>query len=179
MTLSDREFWTAVHGMLFGAAFLLLFTGTFVGLWMLKPNWLTVGGARVCARLTAAAAWSMAALAFATVFVGTYVIYPWYRAVPPHSGSHATLGRYPKFLLLSSPSTADWHEFGMEWKEHIAWLAPILATAVAYSLTRLGPRVVNQPRVRRTLLILLTISFFCAAVAGIFGAMINKAAPTR
>jgi hypothetical protein len=29
------------------------------------------------------------------------------------------------------PSTADWHTFGMEWKEHVAWIAPILATVAA------------------------------------------------
>ncbi|MGD0767284.1 MAG: hypothetical protein ABSB42_03580 [Tepidisphaeraceae bacterium] len=186
MTLTDREIWTAAHGMVLGAGFLLLFSGTLVGLWILRPNWLTPSGARVVARLSAAAAWGMALLAFAAVLAGTYVIYPWYRAKPPPNATPDALGEaspslshYPKFLLLSRPETSGWHEFGMEWKEHVAWLAPILATAVAYCLTRLGAGLVDHPRVRRALLVILTISFFCAAVAGALGALINKAAPTK
>jgi hypothetical protein len=121
----------------------------------------------------------MALLAFAAVFLGTYVIYPWYRAKPPANAAPEALSHYPKYLLLWRPETSGWHEFGMEWKEHVAWLAPILATAVAYCLTRLGAGLVDHPRVRRALLVLLTISFFCAAVAGALGALINKAAPMK
>ena len=68
---------------------------------------------------------------------------------------------------------------GMEWKEHIAWFTPILATAVAFVVTRYGGRLVQEARLRRALLILFSVAFFCAAVAGAFGALINKAAPTR
>ena len=171
MYLTRREFWTAIHGMVLGAAFLILFTGVLAGLWMLKGNRLTEAGARMCACCTAIGAWGMALLAWAAVFVGTYMIYPWYRGGPP--------GTYPKALLLANPRTAQWHEFGMEWKEHIAWLAPILATAVAYSITRLGSGVTNHPKIRRALMMLLTVSFFCAAVAGLFGAMLHQAAPIR
>jgi hypothetical protein len=179
MTLTGREIWTAAHGMVLGGGFLLLFTGTLVGLWTLRPNWLTPSGARIIARLSAAAAWAMALLAFAAVLAGTYVVYPWYRAKPPPNATPDALSHYPKYLLLSRPGTSGWHEFGMEWKEHVAWLAPILATAVAYCLTRLGAGLVDHPRLRRVLLALLTISFFCAAVAGAMGALINKFAPMK
>jgi len=165
--------------MVLGAGFLMMFSGTLVGLWMLRPNLLTAMGARTVARLSGAAAWVMALLAFAAVFAGTYVIYPWYRAKPPANSAPDVLSHYPKYLLLSRPEISGWHEFGMEWKEHVAWLAPILATAVAYCLTRLGAGLVDHPRIRRMLLVLLTISFFCAAVAGALGALINKAAPTK
>lgn len=40
--------------------------------------------------------------------------------------------RRPGSILLANPATKDWHNFAMEWKEHIAWLAPILATVVAF-----------------------------------------------
>jgi hypothetical protein len=129
MMLTSRESWTAIHGMIFGAGYLLLFTGTWTGIWMLNSGRVTPQGARTCARLTAIAAWAMAILAFAAVFAGTYLIYPWYRAMPPHGVPSTALAHYPKYLLLSNPQTASWHEFGMEWKEHAAWLAPILATA--------------------------------------------------
>jgi hypothetical protein len=165
--------------MILGAGFLLLFTGTFAGLWMLKPGRLTEQGARCCARFTSAAAWAMTILALAAVFAGTYVVYPWYRAAPPRGTPAAALVGYPKYKLLSDPNTAAWHEFGMEWKEHIAWLVPMLTTAVAYCISRTGFRIVNQASVRRMLLILLSCSFFCAATAGVLGALINKAAPVK
>src|SRR6185437_3660163 len=101
---------------------------------------------------------------------------PWYRA-KPQPGS--VLSDFPKFLLLSRKQTIEWHEFGMEWKEHIAWFCPILATAVAFVVTRYGRQLAYDVKLRRALLILFSVSFFCAAVAGLFGALINKAAPTR
>jgi hypothetical protein len=110
------------------------------------------------------------------VIVGSYVIYPWYRAKPP---AGADLGGYPKYLLMSKPQTTDWHEFGMEWKEHVAWFAPILATAVAFAVARWPRRVLRDGQVRLALSMLLTGCFFCASVAGLLGALINKAAPTR
>ena len=87
--------------------------------------------------------------------------------------------QYPKHLLLSDPHTAEWHEFGMEWKEHIAWLAPILATAVALLVTRYHERIAVDAHVRRALLTLYTLAFLTASVAGLMGALINKAAPVR
>ena len=99
-----------------------------------------------------------------------------YRAKPP---AGADLGGYPKYLLMSKPQTTDWHEFGMEWKEHVAWFAPILATAVAFAVARWPRRVLRDGQVRLALSMLLTGCFFCASVAGLLGALINKAAPTR
>ncbi len=124
------------------------------------------------------AMWAMALVAWATTLVGTYVVYPWYRAKAPPGLAPAQFADYPKYLLLSSERTADWHEFGMEWKEHVAWLAPILATAVACVVTRYR-RLAQDATMRRLLLTIYSISFFCAAVAGLLGALINKAAPTR
>jgi hypothetical protein len=177
--LSYKELWTALHGMVFGAGFLLLFTGALASLWSLRSVWLTGEGATRQMRRLAFCTWTMAILAWLAVLLGTYVIYPWYRAKPPANATAEVLSNYPKFLLVSKPQTADWHEFGMEWKEHLAWFAPILATAVAIAVTR-WPRVVLQDRhVRMALSLLLTACFFSASVAGLLGALINKAAPTR
>jgi hypothetical protein len=118
-------------------------------------------------------------MAWLAVIIGTFVIYPWYRAKPPANTSPAMLAQYPKFLLISKPSTANWHEFGMEWKEHLAWFAPILATAVAFVVTRYGRVILRDAHLQGALLRLLGIAFFCAGVAGLLGALINKAAPTR
>ena len=162
--------------MVFGAIFLLLFTGAFLSLWSLRSSWLTdEGAARQMNRLRICT-WAMAVFAWLAVGVGTYVIYPWYRAKPPPG---AVLANYPKFLLVSKPQTTDWHEFGMEWKEHVAWFVPVLATAVAVSVTRWPRRVLEDRHVRMALSMLLMVCFFCASVAGLLGALINKAAPTR
>ena len=179
MTLTTRELWTALHGMLLGAGFLLAFTGSAVSLWSLRPEWTTPAGRVAGARNMIIGSWTMALMAWLTVSIGTFVIYPWYRAAPPLGSTSSALATYPKALLISKPETADWHEFGMEWKEHIAWLAPIFATAVAVVASVSGRTLANESRIRQTMLILLTVSFFCAAVAGLFGAFINKMAPVR
>ena len=44
MSISMREAWTVIHGMLFGAAFLLAFAGGLAGLYSLRPAWVTVAG---------------------------------------------------------------------------------------------------------------------------------------
>ena len=40
-------------------------------------------------------------------------------------------------------------------------------------------RIATDPLLRRALLALLAVAFFAAAVAGVFGAFINKIAATR
>lgn len=178
MHLTPREFWTAFHGMVLGAAYLLAFTGGFAAIWSYRSEWLTEQGRAKVYRRMVAAVWIMTLFAWSTTLLGTYVVYPWYRAKALPGISASQLGDYPKYLLLSNPRTADWHEFGMEWKEHIAWFAPILATAVAFVATRYR-RLAEDTAIRRVLLTVYSISFFCAAVAGLLGALINKAAPTR
>jgi hypothetical protein len=120
---------------------------------------------------------AMAVLAWLTVISGSYIVYPWYRALPPPGTTD--LAAFPQKLLLSNPLTAGWHDFGMEWKEHIAWIAPILATAVAYVVIRYGLRLANMPKVRQALLTIFIVSFAAAGVAGLFGALITKAAPVH
>ncbi len=44
MSLTNREFWTLIHGMILGATFLLSFTGGLVGLYALRPQWVTTSG---------------------------------------------------------------------------------------------------------------------------------------
>jgi hypothetical protein len=67
----------------------------------------------------------------------------------------------------------------MEWKEHIAWFSPLLATAVAFSVTYYGTRLIKHQGVRRALMVMFTLAFATAGVAGAFGAFINKVAPIK
>src|SRR5579872_6002327 len=120
MEITARSLWTMVHGMGFGALYLLGCSGAIVGLWRRDGQ---APEGRTHDSFLSAYLIVMAALAWLAVLTGTYVIYPWYRAVPP-SGL-ANLSAFPQRLLLSSASTAEWHSLGMEWKEHVAWLVPI------------------------------------------------------
>ena len=164
---------------MFGAAYLLAFTGGLVGLSTLGHESLTADGERRASRHLVGWTWTMAVLAWLTVLSGTYVVYPWYRAKPPAGADAAALEAYPKAVLLSRSQTAGWHEFGMEWKEHVAWLAPILATAVAAVVTTQRRRLAVDVDVRRAAIVFYTLAFSAATVAGLLGALVNKAAPLR
>lgn len=175
MEITSRDLFTSLHGMGLGALFLLAFSGALVELYRISmpagptderhaKQWLVV-------YLVA-----MAILAWLTVLTGTYQIYPWYRAVPPEGATD--LAEYPRRLLLSSGRTSQWHNIGMEWKEHVAWLAPIAITTVAYVLMRYG-RAITQHRTMRVAVLIFTIAAFAAiGIAGAFGAFLNKYAPT-
>lgn len=168
MSLTDREFWTVIHGLVLGTLFLLAFAGGLADLWSLRSPLVTSSGAVERVRRLRIGVWTMAIVAWATVVTGTYIVYPWYRANVPTS---------PKSLLLGNPDTASWHTFGMEWKEHVAWIAPMLATAVAFVVSYYGHRLARHHRMRRLAIALFTGAFLAAGVAGLFGALINKTAP--
>jgi hypothetical protein len=168
MSLTSREFWTVVHGLLLGSIYLLAFAGGFAGLWSLRKEYVTEQGMVERLRRLNIGMWIMTIVVWLTAIVGTYVVYPWYRAKLPDS---------PRSMLLADPNTAAWHSFGMEWKEHVAWLAPILATAVLFIVLRYGRQLAQDNELRRAVITLFSLAFIAAAVAGIFGAFITKAAP--
>lgn len=174
MSLTNREFWTLIHGMVLGALFLLSFAGGLAGLYSLNPELVTPAGLKERMFRLRLGTWVMAAVAWLTVFTGSYIVYPWYRSPAPEG---ADLSLYPKFLLKASEATAGWHTFGMEWKEHIAWFAPILATVVAYLVWKYGPELARNIRLRKMVIVLFVIAFASAGIAGLFGALITKAAP--
>lgn len=174
MSLTDREVWALLHGMIFGSLFLLAYTGAMVAVYRLRTRDLTAEGLKNRLWLTRAAMTVMAVLAWLTVWTGTYVVYPWYRTKPPEG---ADLLDYPRYYLLDNPDLSGWHTFGMEWKEHVAWFAPILATIVAYLAWRYGRQLAESSQLRRIVMVTLTIAFATAVVAGLLGALITKAAP--
>jgi len=175
MLLTTREFWTVIHGMILGALFLLAFAGGLAGLYSLRPEWVTVSGINERLRRLDIGTWVMAIVAWLTVITGTYIVYPWYRAAPPEGLTD--LSDYPRYFLLSVPELAAWHTFGMEWKEHVAWFSPILATAVAFVVWRYGDQIAQNPKLRNALIVLFVLAFAAAGIAGLFGAFITKAAP--
>jgi hypothetical protein len=166
--LTTREFWALIHGIVLGGAFLLAFSGGLAGFYSLRPELVTEAGIVDRVRRLRIGTGAMAALTWLTVIVGTWVVYPWYRDRAPSS---------PKSRLLANPDTNDWHEFAMEWKEHIAWLAPMLATAAAFLVFYYRADLIRNQLARRIAMALFIGAFAVAVVAGLLGALITKKAP--
>jgi phosphoglycerol transferase MdoB-like AlkP superfamily enzyme len=175
MSLTLRELWTAAHGMILGAVFLLGFAGGLAGLYSLRPALLTTAGLQERLPRIKWGTGIMAIMAWLAVISGTYIVYPWYRATPPEGLTD--LSAYPRSFLNADPNLAGWHTFGMEWKEHVAWFAPILATAVFYIVWKYGPQLAENDKLRKMVIVLFILAFSAAAIAGLFGALITKAAP--
>ena len=177
MELTVRDAVTILHGIGFGALVLLMCSGAAMALYALSlapAPWRPTARER---RLIAGYFTVMTLLAWAAVLVGAYVVYPWYRAVPPAGA--IDLAGFPQRLLMSRPATAGWHDIGMEWKEHIAWFAPISLTALAYLVVRHGAELATVRRIRAAAFGLALLAFIAVGVAGFFGAMLNKFAPVR
>ncbi len=177
MEMTARAVWTLAHGMGFGALYLLASSGALVELYRLTTPSASSPSAPNQQRFLKIYLSAMAILAWAAVLTGAYVIYPWYRAVPP-SGA-VDLSLFPQRLLMSSPATIGWHSLGMEWKEHVAWFAPISITMVAFVFIRYGRDLGNHKQLRAAVLGFAAASFIAAGIAGFFGAMIDKYAPVQ
>jgi hypothetical protein len=156
--------------MVFGAAFLLAFAGGLAGLWSLTPAWVTRAGVRERMIRLKLGVSAMALIAWVTVVTGTYIVYPWYREPVPDS---------PRSILLADPNTAEWHRFGMEWKEHVAWFSPMLATVVAFIVLYYGNQLIVDRRLRWMAITVFVLAFVAAAIPGLLGAFITKAAPLQ
>jgi hypothetical protein len=171
--MNPHALWTEVHGLLFGTFFLL-------AAWALllesvrylrhtplpehMPLW-----ERIYLSAAAACGWL-------AVITGTFIVYPWYRA-PLAVGDDLRL--HPRALLLAHAETAPLHSFGMEWKEHVALLAPLAFTVVAILWTRYRAALRAEPLLRRGVLVFASVALFATGVAGLTGALLNKAAPVE
>jgi len=189
MDLSNREFWTFIHGMVLGSLFLLAFAGGLAGLYSLRPEWVTTAGIRERMTRLRFGIGLMALVAWGTVVTGTWIVYPWYRENLSEAGDDRYAGCEgaqvpndecsPRDFLLSEATgdTESWHTFGMEWKEHVAWIAPMLATSAAFLVWYYGRSLTESTFLRRLVLWLFAGSFVVAGIAGLFGALITKTAP--
>ncbi|MGH3073142.1 MAG: hypothetical protein ACRDNB_12865 [Gaiellaceae bacterium] len=156
MHLTNREIWALVHGMLIGGPLLLGYAVTLTVLAGLRSDHLTaraigrhVAGLRVGAGALALSAW-------AVVLLGTWVLLPWYREDTPDS---------PQSVLLSDPSTRQWHEFADVWKTHVAVLSPILATAGAALVLHYGGSLARDRTARAVVFSLFLGAFAIASLA--------------
>jgi len=177
MEISWRDLLTVMHGMGFGALFMLAFSGAIgelYGAWSINPPAELDPRGQTMLRIYLV---GMVFIAWLTVLSGAYIVYPWYRAIPPAGAVDLT--DFPRSLLLSSPHTSAWHSVGMEWKENVAWIAPMVMTTVAYVYWKYGRSINRHPDMRRTVLAFTAAAFLATAVAGVFGVFLNKNAPVR
>ncbi|MGD0732771.1 MAG: hypothetical protein ABR956_16020 [Terracidiphilus sp.] len=177
MEIATRSLWTLIHGMGFGALYLMACSGALVELWRIGFHSDRLEVTRGEERFVKIYLIAMAALAWAAVLTGAYVIYPWYRATPPPGT--VDLQMFPQRLLMANASTIGWHSLGMEWKEHVAWLAPISITMVAAVFVRYGRDLKHHRELRAAVLCFASASLVAAGAAGFMGAMINKYAPVQ
>ena len=173
MLFSERSIWTMVHGIgLGGAALLGLAAALFYLYARPVPDPADDGtGARAFAMATVFSA----VMLWLTVIVGTYIIFPPYRATPPPGTTD--LSAFPRALLLANPSTAWLHAFAMEAKEHMPWIASMLTTAVAFIAVRYRRTALTTPALRRLSFTLLSVSFAIVAFVSLLGVFVNKVAP--
>ena len=188
MDFTSRETWTLIHGLIIGSFFLLAFAGGLAGLWSLRTEYVTPAGVAERLRRLKLGTAVMAIAAWATVITGTWIVYPWYREGLAGEDLAGCEGLQtpndacsPRDFLLSNVSgdTEDWHKFGMEWKEHIAWISPMLATLAAFLVFYYGPALARNRSARLLVLVVFVGAFAVAAIAGLFGALITKVAEVK
>jgi hypothetical protein len=178
MLFSDRSIFTMVHGIGFGGAALLGLAAALFYLYAARPSHgmpplPAPHAARALALLTVVTA----AMLWLTVIGGTYVVFPLYRATPPPGT--VDLGQFPRALIHARPDTVWLHAFAMEAKEHMPWIAAILASAVAFVTVRYRSHAIADASLRGMSLALLTVSFTLVALASLLGVFVNKVAPLQ
>jgi hypothetical protein len=171
---SGRSIWTMIHGIVLGGGALMALAAALFSLRAMRTANNALVDERPARHLTWLTMFTAAAL-WLTVLVGTYISFPPYRAAPPDGATD--LSAHPRSLLLSSPDTAWLHSFAMEIKEHVPWLAVMLATAVAFVAVRYRSRLLTDARLNRMAATLLAICFALVAAIALLGVLINKVAP--
>ena len=159
-----------VHGLLIGGPFLLAFAGGLVALDGLRAEFLTPQGIAMHVRRLRLGTSVMAVMAWAIVLIGTWVLLPWYADDTPDS---------PRSILLSDPDTRQWHEFADVWKTHVAFMAPILATAAAALVVYYGRALARDRTARNVVLALMLAAFAVTSLAALMGSLVTRVAPIR
>jgi hypothetical protein len=171
---TDRSIWTMIHGIVLGGAALMALAAALFSLRAMRTTVADPAAQQESRYLT----WLLVFIAVSlwlTVIVGTYVAFPPYRATPPEGLTD--LSQYPRSLIQSSPETRWLHGFAMESKEHVPWIAAMLATGVAFVGIRYRARLLSDGQLRGMAMTLLGICFVLVAYISILGVLINKVAP--
>ena len=166
-----------IHGIVLGGGALMALAAALFSLRAMRATESSSAAAQDQARYVAWLVGFAAAALWLTVLVGTYISFPDYRATPPDGVTD--LSQYPRSLIQSNPETVWLHSFAMELKEHVPWIAAMLATAVAFVAARFRSRLLTDRRLNGMATTLLAICFALASVMGLLGIFINKIAPVE
>ena len=104
MLFSERGIWTMLHGIGFGGGALLALGAVLFALYLMYPRAGEGGALPDRSGAIAGLTGLTALLLWLTTIVGTYVVFPPYRATPPEGATDLTA--YPRSLILADPSTA-------------------------------------------------------------------------
>jgi hypothetical protein len=174
MLFSERSLWTMVHGIGLGGAALLGLAAALFYLYAARPvpdASATETGSRAFAMVTVFST----VMLWLTVIVGTYIVFPPYRATPPPGTTD--LSEFPRAFVLANPSTAWLHAFAMEIKEHMPWIATMLTTAVAFIAVRHRRTGLASASLQGMAFVLLAIAFAIVTFVSLLGVFVNKVAP--
>ena len=164
-----RGWWTTLHGVVLGAGFLLLLIVTFTGLLQLRSAALTPEGVEVRLRRLRREMLVTAAVGWAAIALGTFVIDGWFN-------KHNAAG---PFTILDSSGWWAWQERVMEWKERISWVSVLLTTLGVYLFFSYGRQIVHDRRARRLTLAPFTLALVAGSIAGVLGVLLAKLVPLR
>lgn len=175
MLFSERSLWTMAHGIGLGGAALLALAAALFGMYLLGRGDLRATASRDPSGPMTALSGFTAAMLWLTSVVGTYIVFPPYRATPPEGTQD--LAEFPRAFILSSPETAWLHSFAMETKEHLPWVATMLATAVAFIAWRYRGRLFTDRHLRTVSGAFLALCFVIVSYVSLLGVLVNKVAP--
>jgi hypothetical protein len=172
---TERSLWTMIHGIVLSGAALMALSAALFSLHTIRAGNASETVARIQSRYLVGLTVFTAVILWLTVLVGTYVVFPPYRAVPPEGVTDFRL--YPKALIQANPGTAWLHSFAMETKEHVPWISAMLATAVAFVSLRYRSQMLSDARLNKLATLLLAICLLLVAYAALLGVFVNKVAP--
>lgn len=172
---TDRSLWTMIHGIVLSGAALMALAAAIFSLRMLYAGRASDTVTTIQSRYMVSLIVFMATMLWLTVIVGTYITFPPYRAVPPEGLTD--LSMYPKAMLQANSGTIWLHSFAMETKEHVPWIASILATAVAFISVHYRSQMISDDKLNKLAIWILGICLVLVSYAALLGVFVNKIAP--
>lgn len=172
---TDRSLWTMIHGIVLSGAALMALAAAIFALRMLNAGRASEAVTKIQSNYMISLVVFMTVMLWLTVIVGTYITFPPYRALPPEGLTD--LSMYPKAMLQANTGTLWLHSFAMETKEHIPWIASILATSVAFISLRFRSQMISDDKLNKLATWILGICLLLVSYAALLGVLVNKVAP--
>jgi len=172
---TERSLWTMLHGIVLSGGALMALAAMLFSLRTIKASYAREAVSQIQSRHLEWLTAFLSVTLWLTVIVGTYVVFPPYRSTPPEGLTD--LAYYPRALLHSDPATVWLHSFAMETKEHVPWIAAMLATAVSFVSLRYRSRMLSDAALNRLATWMVAICLVLVAYAALLGVFVNKVAP--